>query len=97
MTERETSVSGCRAFLLAGAFLIAHAGYKYYEYSRFEAQPGFRLVWDLSFYVRLYNWGGKWAVVGAVAALAAVCLTASVLLWRKLRSLPRDAPPRVGG
>ena len=64
--------------------------YKYVEYAKFEEKPGFKLMFDWSVYVRLYEWGGKWAVVGFISFLAVVCLTVSAFAWRKLRKMPRD-------
>jgi hypothetical protein len=90
LTMRDQWVGACRVFLLMGGFLVGHAVYKFDEYSRYEARSGFKLMLDWSVYVRLYEWGGKRAVVGFISLVAVIFLTVSVLAWRKLRQMPRD-------
>jgi hypothetical protein len=64
LTLRDQVVGMCRVFLMVGIFFVCHAVYKYVEYTKFDEKPGFKLMFDWSVYVRLYEWGGKWAVVG---------------------------------
>lgn len=87
-TEREMLVGTCRAFLLLGVFFVGHAVYKFYDYQKFEEKTGLKLMSDWSVYVRLYEWGGKWAVVKFILVLSAVCLTASAVAGRRLRKMP---------
>ena len=94
LTPREQLMGMCRVYLLIGAFLIGHAIYKYVEYTKFDEKPGFKLMSDWSAYVRLYEWGGKGAVVAFILILAAVFLTVSAASWRKLRKMP---PESAGG
>ena len=89
-TPRETMVGLCRVFLLIGVFLVCHAVYKYDEYTKFDATPGFKLMFDNSVYIRLYEWGGKWAVVKFIAVLAVGSLAVSAFAWRMLRTMPRN-------
>ena len=88
-SQRELYVGGCRAFFLIAVFLVGHAIYKYYQYAEFEVQKGaIKLMADLRIYVNLYEWGGKNAVVGFILIAAGICFVASLLMWRKLRTLP---------
>ncbi len=87
-TERWTDserASGWAAFPLLGVLVCVAAWYHHYKITRYEEHREWLSLWGPL--MRLYEAGGKWAVVGTelgIAGIFFVCGIVMLIRWRRL-------------